>query len=81
MIIDFQPDFVCGYIHLSWYELIKKVSQKEVKIYSPLLDTKDPGFIVDSNEWMKQILPDIYLKLNNRKIETQPKPYLAKFVP
>ena len=81
MIIDFQPDFVCGYIHLSWYELIKKVSQKKVKIYSPLLDTKDPGFIVDSNEWMRQILPDIYLKLNDRKIESQPKPYLAKFVP
>jgi hypothetical protein len=80
-IIDFNPDFVCGYIHFSWHELIRKVSQKEVKIYSPLLDTKDPGFIVDSSEWMKKILPDIYLKLNDRKVSTQPKPYLAKFVP
>jgi hypothetical protein len=81
MIIDFKPDFVCGYIHLSWYELIQKISHKEVKIYSILLDTNNPGFIVDSRKWMKQILPDIYLKLNDRKISTQPKPYLAKFVP
>ena len=81
MIINFQPDFVCGYIHLSWYELIQKISHKEVKIYSILLDTNNPGFIVDSRKWMKQILPDIYLKLNDRKISTQPKPYLAKFVP
>jgi hypothetical protein len=81
MIIDFKPDFVCGYIHLSWYELIQKVSQKEVKIYSPLLDTNNPGFIVNSSEWMKKVLPDIYLKLNDRKTSTQPKPYLAKFVP
>ena len=81
MILDFKPDFVCGYIHLSWYELIQKISHKEVKIYSILLDTNNPGFIVDSRKWMKQILPDIYLKLNDRKISTQPKPYLAKFVP
>ena len=79
-IINFNPDFVCGYIHSSWYKLIKNVSQNSVKIYSPLLDTDEPGFIVNSTEWMGQILPDIYLKLNNRNNLTQPKPYIAKFV-
>ena len=79
-VIDFKPDFVCGYIHSSWYELINKVSQKPVKIYSPLLDTNKPGFIIDSTEWMSQILPDIYLKLNDRKNLAQPKPYIAKFI-
>ncbi|MDC0226752.1 hypothetical protein OAK12_01425 [Alphaproteobacteria bacterium] len=78
-IVDFKPEFVCGYIHSDWYELINKVSQKEVKIYSPLLDEKI-GFIVDSTEWMNQILPDIYLKLNDRKNTLQPKPYIAKFI-
>jgi len=81
MIVDFKPDFICGYIHFSWYDLINSVSQKEIKIYSPLLDSKHPGFIVDSEEWMRHILPDIYLKLKNRNILTQPKPYIAKFVP
>lgn len=79
-IVDYKPDFVCGYIHSSWYELIDKVSQKPVKIYSPLLDTDEPGFIVNSADWMKQILPDIYLKLNDRNNKTQPKPHIAKFI-
>ena len=79
-ILDFKPDFVCGYIHSSWYELINNTSQKPVKIYSLLLDTNKSGFIVDSNKWMEQILPDIYTKLNNRKNLTQPKPYISKFI-
>ena len=79
-IIDFKPDFVCGYIHSSWYALIKNISKKSVRIYSLLLDTDEPGFIVNSTEWMKKILPDIYTKLNNRKNLIQPKPYIAKFV-
>jgi hypothetical protein len=80
-VIDYKPDFVCGYIHSSWYELIYKVSQKPVKIYSPLLDTEEPGFIIDSSYWMEQILPNIYLKLNDRNNKDQPKPYIAKFIP
>ena len=79
-IINFKPDFICGYIHSSWYELIRDISQKPVKIYSPLLDTNKPGFLINSTAWMKQILPDIYLKLNDRKNLAQPKPYIANFV-
>ena len=79
-IINFKPDFICGYIHSSWFKLIRDISQKPIKIYSPLLDTDQPGFIIDSTSWMKQILPDIYLKLNNRKYLKQPKPYIAKFI-
>ena len=37
-------------------------------------------FIVDSNKWTKEILPDIYSRLDNRKITNQPKPYTAVFV-
>jgi hypothetical protein len=80
-IIDYNPDIVCGYIHSSWYELINNVSQNSVKIYSPLLDTDQSGFIINSTEWMEEILPDIYKKLNNRKNLNQPKPYIAKFIP
>jgi len=79
-IIEFKPDFVCGYVHSSWYDLIEKISQNPIKIYSPLLDTDKPGFIIDSTEWMKKILPDIYINLNNRSNLSQPKPYIAKFV-
>jgi hypothetical protein len=79
-IISFKPDLVCGSIHPEWYELIEKVSSKQVNIYSLLIDSKKQGFIVDSNKWMKEILPDIYSRLDNRKITNQPKPYTAVFV-
>ena len=79
-IIEFKPDVVCGYVHPDWYELIEKVSSKKIKIYSLLIDHNGPGFIVNSNNWMKEILPDIYLRLNDRKIITQPKPYNATFI-
>ena len=38
------------------------------------MTTDNQGFIVNSNEWMKEILPDIYSRLDNRKITNQPKP-------
>ena len=79
-ILSFKPDIVCGYIHSDWYELIEKVSSKQVNIYSLLIDSNKQGFIVDSNNWMKEILPDIYSRLDNRKITNQPKPYTAVFV-
>ncbi len=56
------------------------MSNKQVSIYSLLIDSKKPGFIVDSHKWMKEILPDIYMRLDNRKITSQPKPYTAVFV-
>ena len=79
-ILSFKPDIICGYVHEDWYELIEQVSNKQVSIYSLLIDSKKPGFIVDSHKWMKEILPDIYLRLDNRKITSQPKPYTAVFV-
>ena len=79
-ILSFKPDIVCGYIHSDWYELIEKVSSEQVNIYSLLIDSNKQGFIVNSNNWMKEILPDIYSRLDNRKITNQPKPYTAVFV-
>jgi len=79
-ILNFKPDIVCGYIHADWYELIEKVSNKKVNIYSLLIDYNKQGFIIDSNKWMKEILPDIYSRLDNRKITHQPKPFTALFV-
>ena len=79
-IIDYKPQIVCGYIHSDWYQLINNISQNKIKIYAPLLDPGKSGFIVDSDIWMDQILPNIYLKLNDRNNIHQPKPYIAKFV-
>ena len=79
-ILSFKPDIVCGYVHEDWYELIEQVSNKQISIYSLLIDSEKPGFIVDSNKWMKEILPDIYKRLDNRKITNQPKSYTAVFV-
>ena len=79
-ILSFKPDLICGSIHSDWYELIEKVSSKQVNIYSLLIDSNKQGFVVDSNKWMKEILPDIYSRLDNRKITNQPKPYTAVFV-
>ncbi len=79
-ILNTKPDIVCGYVHPYWYELIEKVSSKKVKIYSLLIDYNKRGFIVNSSKWMKEILPDIYKRLDNRKITHQPKSYIASFV-
>ena len=79
-ILSFKPDLVCGYIHTDWYELIKKVSNKDVDIYSILIDYNNQGFIINSNKWMEEVLPDIYHRLDDRKIIHQPKPHKALFV-
>ncbi|MBT6197852.1 MAG: hypothetical protein HOI06_03570 [Pelagibacteraceae bacterium] len=79
-ILSFKPDMVCGYVHPDWYDLIEKVSSKKVNIYSLLIDFGKQGFIVNSDKWMNEILPDIYARLDNRSIKHQPSSYKAEFI-
>ena len=78
-ILNFKPDIVCGYVHPNWYDLIEKVSSKEINIYSLLIDVDKKGLIVNSDEWMSKILPDIYARLDNRNIKHQQISYKAVF--
>lgn len=60
---SYRPDFVCGYIHRSW---IPAISARAVA-YPYLLDSNRPSFEVNSSEWMKQVLADIYSNLEDRR--------------
>ena len=59
---------------------VEKVSSKKVNIYSLLIDFGKQGFIVNSDKWMNEILPDIYARLDNRSIKHQPSSYKAEFI-
>ncbi len=59
---SYRPDFVCGYIHHSW---VPSIATK-AKVYPYALDSERPGFNVNSSEWMRQVLADIYANLEDR---------------
>lgn len=77
----FRPNFVCGYLHSSWRELIEAHSDKSVGIYAFGLDVDQPGFVVDPTEWMMQTLPQIYANLEDRKSDLVQITFHAKFNP
>lgn len=60
---SYKPDFVCGYIHRDWLPMISA----KAKAYPYKLDSDRPSFHVDSSEWMKQVLTDIYANLEDRR--------------
>ncbi len=78
---EFQPDVVCGYVHRNWRDLIENWSQKNIRIYGFGLDSARPGFVVDSADWMGQVLPQIYENLANRQSDIVQHIYPATFKP
>lgn len=80
-IAEFEPDLVCGYMHRSWHDLIEQFSKKQVKVYAFALDSDQPGFVADTAEWMKQVLPKIYDNLEDRQSAPAHHTYPAKFNP
>ena len=76
----FQPDHVCGYIHPSWPNLIEKWSEKRVVSYAFALDSEASGIVVDTAEWMEQVLPKVYKNLENRQLASSQHVYEAKFI-
>ncbi len=64
---SYKPDFVCGYIHSSWLPLIAAEAPKGAKIYPYALDSDRPSFRVKSDEWMQQVVADLYTNLEDRK--------------
>jgi len=60
---SYKPDYVCGYVHHRW---IPTISAK-AKVYPFALDSDKPGFVVNSSEWMQQVLADIYDNLEDRR--------------
>ena len=66
-ITEFRPDVVCGYLHRDWHETISGWSHKKIKIYGFQIDALRPGFSVDTDKWIRQILPLLYENLTNRK--------------
>ncbi|MGV8952463.1 MAG: hypothetical protein ACOH2M_15255 [Cypionkella sp.] len=81
VIADFQPDLICGYMHHRWQARMAECLAKPVRIYPFGLDSRRPGFVVDSDSWMKTILPIIYQKLEERRAEGDTHTFPAHFVP
>lgn len=78
---SFQPDVVCGYVHRNWRDLIEGWSKKKTRVYAYGLDSARPGFVVDSADWMGQVLPQIYENLADRRSDAAQHIYPATFKP
>jgi hypothetical protein len=77
VLASYKPDFVCGYIHHSWNPMINAQS----KAYPYALDSDRPSFLVKSDEWMQQVLADIYSNLKDRRPGAQIFSFPATFRP
>ena len=80
-ITEFQPDVVCGYLHRAWHKNISDWSYKKIKIYGFQIDAMRPGFSVNTDKWIKQILPRLYENLTDRKSGPVNHTYNASFNP
>lgn len=80
-IAEFEPDIICGYMHRTWRQLAIDKSAKSINVYRCELDSTGPGFVVDTSGWMKQVLPQIYDHLDDRKAAPAHHAYPANFVP
>ncbi|MGJ8529858.1 hypothetical protein [Maritalea sp.] len=79
-IARFQPDVICGYLHRNWRNVIAAQYSEMTKVYGFALDSEKPGFVVQTSEWMGQVLPEIYEHLANRQSAVEHHVYPAKFV-
>lgn len=77
---EFEPDVVCGYVHRNWRDLIQDGHSNKIQIYGYVLDSERPGFVVKTDEWMGQVLPEIYQNLANRQSVLKHHVYPAKFI-
>lgn len=77
---EFQPDLICGYMHHSWHARMAEAAPKPVRVYPYSLDSKRPGFVVESGAWLKTVLPTIYQKLDERRAEGGVHTFPAHFV-
>lgn len=80
-VTDFQPDLICGYMHHRWHGRMAEWQAKPVRIYPFGLDSRRPGFVVESGDWMKSVLPIIYEKLEDRPGAAEIHTFPAHFVP
>jgi hypothetical protein len=77
---EFKPDVVCGYVHRNWRDLIQDRYSNKIQVYGYVLDSERPGFVVKTDEWMGQVLPEIYQNLANRRSDLEHHVYPAKFI-
>ena len=81
-IAEFQPDLICGYMHHRWHARMAECLAKPVRIYPFGLDSHRPGFVVESDGWMRSLLPVLYRKLDDRSsTEADLHTFPAHFVP
>ena len=80
-IAEFQPDLICGYMHHRWHARMAEALAKPVRIYPFGLDSTRPGFVVESDDWMKTTLPTIYQALEDRRSGGDVHAFSAHFVP
>ena len=81
-IAEFQPDLICGYMHHRWHARMAECLAKPVRIYPFGLDSHRPGFVVESDDWMRSLLPVLYRKLDDRSsTEAELHTFPAHFVP
>ncbi|MDB5474334.1 MAG: hypothetical protein JWP99_1637 [Devosia sp.] len=80
IIAEFQPDLICGYMHHRWHSRLAEALAKPVRIYPYGLDSNRPGFVVESNAWLKTVLPTIYQRLEERRADGGVQTFPAHFV-
>lgn len=79
-IADFQPDYICGYMHHGWKTRMAEALTKPVRIYPYGLDSNRPGFVFESSAWLQTVLPTIYENLDVRRPEGGVHIFPAHFV-
>jgi hypothetical protein len=80
-ITDFQPDLICGYMHRRWHGRMAEWQPKPVRIYPFGLDSRRAGFVVESGDWIKSVLPLLYEKLEDRPGSAEVHVFPAHFIP
>ena len=80
-IAAFGPDLICGHMHHSWQTRLAEATGKPVRLYPFGLDSERPGFVVESSDWMRSLLPALYHRLEHRSAEAAVQSFAAHFVP
>lgn len=77
---DFQPQVVCGYIHLSWIEHIEKKS-KGVKVFPVDSNSSSKrAFYIDMNTWVSELIDKIKIRISDRSLSNKKYFHKVKFL-
>ena len=77
----YHADAIFGFVSRLWVPHLVEMAKPDCKIYSFTLEKGVAGFYVDPEEWMQQILPQIYANFEDRQAEGAVHNFVARFQP